>query len=361
MRSDRADRIHRSRNALLRDLRHATLFALACTASFLDDTGWLIPADRFAHEVSIWMRGCFTTAAAGLLCLSIGMALLPVAGIARWCGLGLLLVLATVVTGLVCRTVGPTWSTDMTTPVGLLPGVSFFWQFTFCLCLLALAQRETAHRRLAAQEALHATEMQALIQQSELNRADLGLLEAQIEPHFLFNSLANARRLLRTDASAARAMIGDLLRYFEESLPRLREPSSTLDSEAELVRAFLNVHKVRMGERLRFDLDIPPDLRRNQVPSMMLLTLVENALKHGLQPIAEGGSIRVSAQARDGRLAITVSDDGRGMGDGIGSGMGLANLRLRLQAMYGTSGGLSLHMNEPRGVVATVHMPEVHA
>ena len=360
MRSDRADRIRRALSVLLRDLRHAALFALAIAASEVLSDCWTTTAVPM-HDLPSLLWGAFAMAGSALLCLSAGWTALPDAGAARWAGLGVLAALATVAAGEAARIACPATSALMDSWVSLLPGISYFWQVIFCQCLLALAQRETARRSHAAAEALHATEMQDLVQQSELSRADLGLLEAQIEPHFLFNSLANARRLLRTDAPAARAMIGDLLRYFEESLPRLREPSSTLDSEAELVRAFLNVHKVRMGERLRFELDIPSDLRRSQVPSMMLLTLVENALKHGLQPIAEGGSIRVSAQASNGRLAISVSDDGRGMGDGIGSGTGLANLRLRLQAMYGASGGLSLHVNEPRGVVATVLMPEVRA
>ena len=134
--------------------------------------------------------------------------------------------------------------------------------------------------------------------QSELAAGRLQLLQAQIEPHFLFNSLANVRRLLRTDGGAGRAMLADLLRYLESALPRLRDDQPTLEREVEIVRAFLGVHQVRMGPRLQVDIDVPQALGDRIVPPMMLLTLVENALKHGLQPLLEGGSIRIGATER---------------------------------------------------------------
>jgi LytS/YehU family sensor histidine kinase len=206
----------------------------------------------------------------------------------------------------------------------------------------------------------------AAMQRAELDRAALDremaetrlqVLQAQIEPHFLFNSLANVRRLLRTDGEAGRAMLGDLMRYLESALPRMRDDSSTLSSETELIQAFLAVHQVRMGARLQVHIDVPARLGARVVPPMMLLTLIENALKHGLAPLAEGGAISVHAVEEDGRLVLRVVDTGRGLVPGWGGGTGLANIRARLKAMYGAAATLSLHLNEPRGVVAEIGLP----
>ncbi len=201
--------------------------------------------------------------------------------------------------------------------------------------------------------------MRQLALQVEATQARLQLLQAQIEPHFLFNSFANVRRLLRTDTAAASGLLLDLLRYLGEALPRLRDSTSTLGREVNLTHAFLSVHAVRMGQRLCFDFDVPAELAARSVPPMSLLTLVENALKHGLQPLAEGGSIHISARTLDGALTLTVADDGQGMGDACGHGTGLANLRAQLKAIYGSAASLSLRVNEPRGVTATVALPDM--
>jgi LytS/YehU family sensor histidine kinase len=112
-----------------------------------------------------------------------------------------------------------------------------------------------------------------------------------------------------------------------------------------------------MGDRLQAEIDIPGHLASRKVPPMMLLTLVENALKHGLAPLPEGGSVRVSATDADGRLVLSVADNGRGLVPGSGGGTGLANIRARLRAAYGSAAGLSLRLNEPRGVVAAIVLP----
>lgn len=208
-----------------------------------------------------------------------------------------------------------------------------------------------------AAESLHLAEIERLSVQNELSQSRLQLLQAQIEPHFLFNSLANVRRLLRTDGVSGRAMLADLLRYLESSLPRLREETPTLEREVEVVRAFLGVHQVRMGRRLQVEIDVPAALGHRIVPPMMLLTLVENALKHGLQPMLEGGSIRIDARTVENTLQVQVADTGHGLGSSLGSGTGLANIRARLRSMYGAAAGLTLRVNEPRGVVATLELP----
>jgi signal transduction histidine kinase len=212
-------------------------------------------------------------------------------------------------------------------------------------------------RSLRAAAALHEAELNRIRLQGELAAGRLQVLEAQIEPHFLFNSLANVRRLLRIDGAAGRAMLADLMRYLESALPRMRADSSTLAREAELIRAFLAVHQVRMGPRLQVRIDVPAELGGRIVPPMMLLTLIENALKHGLAPLPEGGAISVSAAEAEGMLVLGVADTGRGLVAGFGGGTGLANIRARLKAMYGAAAGLSLRLNDPRGAVAEIKLP----
>jgi signal transduction histidine kinase len=224
--------------------------------------------------------------------------------------------------------------------------------------LLLVAMEEFLDRSRRADAALDAAELQQLALQGEVDQARTQLLQAQIEPHFLFNALANVRRLLRTEPGAARSLLADLGRYLEEALPRLRESETTLAREAELVRAFGAIHQVRMGARLQMQIDIPPALAECRLPPMLLLTLVENALKHGLAPLPEGGSITLSARAEaGGSLLLTVADTGAGMGSGSGNGLGLANTRARLKAAYGSSASLALRLNEPRGVVAEIRVP----
>ena len=185
----------------------------------------------------------------------------------------------------------------------------------------------------------------------------LRLLQAQVEPHFLFNTLSNARRLCQTDAGAGRAMLVQLTRYLRGALPRMRENEASLAEEIDLVEAYLGLQKIRMGERLETAIDAPRPLLEARVPSMMLATLVENAIKHGIAPLAEGGSIRVSAERAGDALRLTVADTGRGLAAASGAGVGLANIRARLAAAYGGRAALELRANEPRGVAATITLP----
>jgi LytS/YehU family sensor histidine kinase len=219
--------------------------------------------------------------------------------------------------------------------------------------------QEFIRNRRRAADALHAEQLQRVELDGRLAAGRLRVLLAQIEPHFLFNSLANLRRLLRIDSDAGQAMLADLMRYLEVALPRMRAEHSTLGREAELVRAFLAVHQVRMGARLQVEVDVPAPLEPVPMPPMMLLTLVENALKHGLNPLPEGGTIRVAASTGEGKLTVSVTDTGRGLVPGSGGGTGLANIRGRLRAAYGAAASLSLQLNQPRGVVATIELPEL--
>jgi sensor histidine kinase YesM len=190
-----------------------------------------------------------------------------------------------------------------------------------------------------------------------MEEARLRMLQAQIEPHFLFNTLANVRRLYQTSAADAVRMLDNLMRYFAVALPEMRGNESTLGREAELTASYLEMQGIRMGRRLQFEIDIPHELAAARLPPMMVLTLAENAVKHGLAPLPEGGSVRITAAVHGSELQLRVADTGRGFTQTSGGGTGLANIRARLSAMYGSQGRFTLVMNEPRGVVATIAVP----
>src|SRR5258708_35309305 len=171
----------------------------------------------------------------------------------------------------------------------------------------------------AVREKVNAAELQRAALEKQQLETGLCLLQAQIEPHFLFNTLSNVRRLYQSDAGAGRAMLAQLARYLRAALPRMRDHDVSLADEIELVSAFLGVQKIRMGARLERSIDVPAPLLEARGPSMMLATRVENALKHGVGPRAEGGAIRL-APARVGEpLLLSVADTGRGFTPAPGS------------------------------------------
>ncbi len=198
----------------------------------------------------------------------------------------------------------------------------------------------------------------------QITEARLQALQAQVEPHFLYNTLANVQALTEVDPPAANQMVGHLIQYLRASLPKMRENTSTVGQELELVRAYLNILQMRMGVRLEFSITAPDDLLAKSFPPMMLPSLVENAIKHGLEPVREGGRIDVLVQRVvtpvGDRIVIEVRDTGKGLvADSTqpGGGVGLSNLRERLAAMYGHNARFTLESNMPRGVVATMDIP----
>ena len=198
----------------------------------------------------------------------------------------------------------------------------------------------------------------------QITEARLQALQAQVEPHFLYNTLANVQALTEVDPPAAHQMVGHLIQYLRASLPKMRENTSTVGQELELVRAYLNILQMRMGGRLEFSIAVPDDLLAKSFPPMMLPSLVENAIKHGLEPIREGGRIDVMVQRivtpQGDRITIEVKDTGKGLvADATqpGGGVGLSNLRERLAAIYGNNGRFTIESNTPRGVVATIDIP----
>jgi len=183
-------------------------------------------------------------------------------------------------------------------------------------------------------------------------------LQAQIEPHFLFNTLANVRRLYRKQPAAGAETIDNLMTYLRAALPQVRRSESTLSEEFDLARAYLQLLQVRMGTRLRFTLDLPPELRSLAFPPMVLVTLVENAIKHGLAPAGLGGAVQLCARRSDKTLEVSVADDGVGFGpDSGGHGLGLANIRRQLAARFGERASLSLEERDTGGVIARLTLP----
>jgi len=206
---------------------------------------------------------------------------------------------------------------------------------------------------------VHEAALERVALDRQMLEARLQVMRAQIEPHFLFNTLANVKRLCQSDLDRGLAMLDNLVRYLRAALPKLRAGATTLGQEADLVRAYLDVLQIRMGSYLAFSVDIPANMRDHAFPPMMLLTLAENAIKHGLAPSPEAGSIEIRARHRDGNLVVTVADTGVGFGVAQtgGTGIGLANTRARLSALYGVDAELALTTNEPRGVIATIRVP----
>ncbi|HTS86510.1 MAG TPA: histidine kinase, partial [Usitatibacter sp.] len=172
----------------------------------------------------------------------------------------------------------------------------------------------------------------------QVTEAKLSALQAQVEPHFLYNTLASVQALTEVDPSQANLMTGHLIQYLRNALPKMRESISTVGQEIDLVRAYLNILQMRMGKRLAFEIDVPQELMDAPFPPLMLPSLVENAIKHGLEPQREGGSVRITATSEDNVLRLVVADTGKGFGDSLGSGVGLTNIRERLGALYGDKG-----------------------
>ncbi len=217
----------------------------------------------------------------------------------------------------------------------------------------AITRRIAEHRR-GEQAAARQT-----VTEKELTVAKLSLLHAQVEPHFLYNTLASAQYLTRSDPARADEMLGNLITYLRYSLPRTEDSLSTLGEELERARAYLEILKIRMGARLNLQIEVDDPLKSTPFPAMMLQTLVENAIKHGLEPKSGGGTVWIIARRIDGSIAVTVADDGQGFNaESSGTGIGLKNVRERLRLAYGAAASFAIVANFPSGVAATITLPE---
>jgi sensor histidine kinase YesM len=192
----------------------------------------------------------------------------------------------------------------------------------------------------------------------QLAESRLKMLQLQIEPHFLFNTLGSAQQLARVKAPEAARLIDDLIKFLRAATPSMRDEYSTLADDAAMVNAYLAIMKTRLGARLRFSVSIPQELESFRLAPGMLITLVENAIKHGIEPYAPGGEIRVTAVRQDSQVRISVADTGAGLGTTPGQGIGLANIRERLDLMHCDRARLCLAENTPRGFVACLELPD---
>jgi hypothetical protein len=184
--------------------------------------------------------------------------------------------------------------------------------------------------------------------------AELKALQAQVEPHFLYNTLANTRYLARHDPERAAQMLEHLIAYLHSALPDMRSQDSTLGREFDLAGHYLALMAIRFGERLRYRLDCPEVLAGMPVPPLLLMTLVENAVKHGVERKPGPVCVTLDVQRAGEAVTIVVGDDGAGLGDTvIGSGVGLRNLRQRIAALYGDAAGFDLRRT-PAGVTEAV-------
>ena len=214
---------------------------------------------------------------------------------------------------------------------------------------LELATRRRGEKAAAAQTAT----------EKELAIARLSLLQAQVEPHFLYNTLASAQYLTRSDPAKADEMLGHLIDYLRHSLPRTDRNLSNLGDELERSRAYLEILRIRMGPRLNLQIDVADELLATPLPPMMLQTLVENAIKHGLEPRPGDGTVWIFARLNGSSVAVTVADDGLGIDtNASGNGIGLKNVRERLQLIYGPAASLVIAANFPQGAAVTINVPD---
>ena len=188
--------------------------------------------------------------------------------------------------------------------------------------------------------------------------AHLRLLQAQIEPHFLFNTLANVSSLIEVDAVQARRLLDRLNDWLRVALARTRSSSTSLGDELTMLENYLQILQMRFGARLSWQVDAAEEVRSTKFPPMLLQPLVENAIRHGIEPKLGGGKLIITAKIEQGVLQLRVDDDGVGFNDKTsGSGAGLENIRARLSAIYGPSAKLDLLTNEKGGVSAALELP----
>jgi signal transduction histidine kinase len=232
--------------------------------------------------------------------------------------------------------------------------VTFLVGFFFAALLVGISRMRLRDAAQVAARLKAEAERERMARQGM--QAELKLLQAQVEPHFLFNTLSNVRYLVQTGSPDAIAMLDHLIRYLRNALPEIRRESSTLGREAELARAYLEIMRLRMGGALEFAIDVPPELHAQAFPPLMLITLVENAIKHGVAPMGRG---RVEVRAADagGAIRIEVQDDGRGLTQPVGHGVGLVNVRERLRALHGDGARLTLESPGGSGTVAAIVIP----
>ena len=212
-------------------------------------------------------------------------------------------------------------------------------------------------RERDARRRLNLTRLSRVEIDKQAAQARLQLLQAQIEPHFLFNSLASIKRLYEKEPGEGRSLLRNLGAYLRTAISRGHLREASLADEIALAQAFLAIFQVRMGKRLQVQVEIPEEVRSALIPTLMVGTLVENAIKHGIGPRASGGTVKLSARRLGEILEVAVADDGVGFRTRFGHGIGLANIRARLETAFAGAGSLEVAANPGAGVTATIRIP----
>jgi two-component sensor histidine kinase len=247
----------------------------------------------------------------------------------------------------------PFWEVeDRMQGFGFLTGMSIFLA-PWCALGALVRQREAFAREQALAFDLERSEYERQALDARLN-----LLQAQVAPHFLFNTLANVQALVDAGSPQASDVLRSLVAYLRAAVPRINEAATTLGQELQLVRAYLELMHMRMPDRLRFDVQADESVHALRCPPMTILTLVENAVRHGIDPSEEGGRIEIRVERRDDRCIVRVSDTGVGLRtSGGGLGTGLATLRERLQLIFGNEATLRVSALRPHGALAEIEFP----
>ena len=231
---------------------------------------------------------------------------------------------------------------------------------------LSLRAYFSEQRRLTASQ--HKRELNAMRLQKEEAALRLGVLQAQVEPHFLFNTLASLRSLIRQDPTLAETTVDALVDHLRATIPKFRGDSgklfSTLDQQIDICTSYLTLMKVRMGTRLSFEINVPAHFREYEFPPLMLISLVENAIKHGLETKPGDGHIEIRADkmitgTRDEKLRVSVLDNGLGLRAGLGGGLGLANIRQQLKVRFADAAKLSIATRPEGGTITSIEIPLV--
>ena len=229
----------------------------------------------------------------------------------------------------------------------------WFILLSFGVKVLAGGKRKA---ELAATEATAKADVATL--ERRLLEAQMATLQAQIEPHFLFNTLALIGQLIETDPPQAAKIHMNLIEYLRATLPQMRASGGgTLGRQVQLSRSYLAIMQARMKERLAVNFDIPANLEHAPFPPMMLQTLIENAIKHGLEPKIEGGRIDISARLDGGVMQVNVRDNGAGFNMHADEGVGLANIRERLRLLYDNRAELVIEAPLDGGAIAAIRVP----
>jgi signal transduction histidine kinase len=245
--------------------------------------------------------------------------------------------------------------------LGDLAGAVLVILFAY-LAAAKIVVRKVAQADAKVRSAVDVAEREVM--ERQLVQARLQVLQAQVEPHFLFNTLAAVDYLIETEPPRASRMQKALITYLRGALPQMRQESSTLGREIKLVSSYLELIKMRIEERLEVEFAIPETLQNAEFPPMMLQSLVENAIKHGIEPKPEGGKVRVAAGVQGTQLWVEVSDTGVGLPDGellegptTGTGLGLQNIRERLAMLYPGKARLMLRSDTDSGTVVRITVP----